>query len=165
MIEKLEMSENHLIDTTRIALLLCYTKRRCNLFFKEKELKTIQLDELILYIDELCDIGKYSNVNIVTSNEVKGHLSIRYATLFYDFFYAVTDLAIKRSCPYIIVNIGYDQEWIKMRILPSFDIGPLKTESKFIEAVTNANGKLLRKEIEDTVGISISFPKGGLEND
>ena len=67
MIEKLDLSENHLIDTTQIALLLCYTKRKCNLFFKEKELKTIQVDELILHIDELCDIGKYSNVNIATT--------------------------------------------------------------------------------------------------
>ena len=123
MIGKLEISQDHLIDTARIALLLCYTKRRCNLFFKEKELKTIQVDELILHIDELCDIGKYSNVNIATTNEVKGNLSIRFATLFYDFFYSVTDLAIKKYCPYIIVNIAYDDEWIVMRMLPSLDIG------------------------------------------
>lgn len=52
-----------------------------------------------------------------------------------------------------------------MRLLPSIEIGALNAESKLIEAIEIAKGKITKKDIEDTIGISISFPKGGVEND
>lgn len=165
MIEGLEHAENHSVQATRTALLLCYIKRRCNLFFKEKEMDTIQIDEFIIYIDELIEIALYSDVNIATVNEIEEDLSIRYATLFYDFFYTTVDLAIQKSCPYIIVDVGSEEELILMRLLPSIDIGTIKTESKLVEAIADVKGKITRKDIEDTIGISISFPRGGVEND
>lgn len=165
MIEKLEHSRNHSIETTRIALLLCYTKRICNLFFKEKESQKIEADELIVYIDELCKIAKYSNLQIARVNEISGSIPIRYATIFYDFFYTVADLAVQKSCPYIIVDISTEEDEITMRLLPSIEIGALNAESKLIEAIEIAKGKITKKDIEDTIGISISFPKGGVEND
>ena len=163
MIEKLEHSYNHLIETTRIALLLCYIKRRCNLFFKEKEVHSIEINELVLYMDELSDLAKRSNVNIVTVNLIKGNLTIRHATLFYDFFYSVIDLSVTKSCPYIIANMEAEEEWITLRILPSENIGELETNSKFKNSIEAEKGKIARKDIEDTIGISISFPKGGVE--
>lgn len=165
MIVNLQGSENHSMETTRIALLLCYTKRRCNLFFKEKEILSTDIDELIRYMDELCEIAKYSNVQIATVNKLQGYLTIRYATLFYDFFYTIVDLAIQKYCPYIIVDIGTEEEFIIMRLLPSVDIGVLTIESKLIEAITEAKGKVISKDIEDTIGISISFLKGVTIND
>ena len=165
MIEKLEDAEDLSIETTRIALLLCYIKRRCNLFFKEKEMNSIEISELVLYIEELSDLAKKSNAHIITTNGIKENLPIRHATLFYDFFYSIVDLAVKKSCPYIIVNMETEGEWITMRILPSKDIGELEPNSKFINAVTIENGNIIRKNIEDTIGISISFPEGGVAND
>ncbi|MDY0235954.1 MAG: histidine kinase N-terminal 7TM domain-containing protein [Gudongella sp.] len=164
-IEKLEHSENHLIETNGIALLLCYIKRRCNLFFKEKETTISDTTELIIYIEELSEIAKYSNVQIVTVNQIKERIPVRYATLFYDFFYTLTELAVQEHCPYIIVELAIENEWTTMRLLPSVDIGLLKTESKLTDAISMAKGKIVRKSIEDTFGISISFPKGGVEND
>jgi hypothetical protein len=165
MIEKLEDAEDTSIETTRIALLLCYIKRRCNLFFKEKEMHSIEISELVLYIEELSDLAKKSNAHIITTNGIKENLPMRHATLFYDFFYSIIDLAVKKSCPYIIVNMETEEEWITMRILPSKDIGELESNSKFMNAVTIENGNIVRKNIEDTIGISISFPKGGVAND
>jgi len=52
-----------------------------------------------------------------------------------------------------------------MRLLPSVDIGVLTIESKLIEAITEAKGKVISKDIEDTIGISISFLKGVTIND
>ena len=164
MIEELEHSENHSMETTRLALLLCYIKRRCNLFFKEQELLKTESDVLIIYIDELCEIAKYSGVQIVTVKEVKGDIPTRYTTLFYDFFYTMADIALQKGCPYIIVDIGSEDELISMRLLPSIDIGALKTELRLLEAIAKAKGKIVRKEIEDTIGISISFPEGGVLN-
>lgn len=165
MIEELEHSENHSMEITRLALLLCYIKRKCSLFFKEQEMRKTESDVLIMYIDELCEIAKYSNVQIVTVKEIEGDLPTRYTTLFYDFFYTVADLALQKECPYIIVDIGREDELISMRLLLSLDIGELKTELKLLEAIAKAKGEIIRKEIEDTIGISISFPKGGVIND
>lgn len=77
----------------------------------------------------------------------------------------MADLALQKECPYIIVDIGREDELISMRLLLSLDIGELKTELKLLEAIAKAKGEIIRKEIEDTIGISISFPKGGVIND
>jgi len=164
-IEKLPQAKNHLKETTRIALLLCYIKRRCNLFFKEKETNTIFTDELMIYIDELSGIARYSNVQIVSTNEIKGSLNIRYGTLFYDFFYGIVDLAVQRGCPYIIGHLGMKKEFFTMRVLPSEDIPVLQLESRLIAGIAAAKGKIITKDLEDTMGISISFPKGGVADD
>lgn len=162
MIEGLPRSEKHSKETTRIALLLCYIKRRCNLFFQEKETNIVGVDELINYIDELSEIGKYSNVQIATINEMTGSISIRHATLFYDFFHAVLDAAVQKSCPYIIQHLGTEQEQVTMGLLPSENMVTFKAEARLIARITDAKGKILTKDLDDTIGISISFPKGGV---
>ena len=165
MIENLEHSENLSIQTTCITLLLCYIKRSSSLFFKEKETNTSNVNELLIYMEELCEIVKYSNVQIAIVNQIKGKLAIRYITLLYDFFYTIADLAVQSSCPYIIVDIGSEEDFITMRILPSVEIGSLDTEQNLLERIKDVKGKVVKKEIEDTIGISLSFPKGGVEND
>lgn len=161
MIEKLPQSDEHSKESTRIALLLCYIKRRCSLFFQEKETNTITVEELIICIDELTEIAKYSNVQIASVNEIRGTIDIRHGTLFYDFFNAVVDLAVRTGCPYIIEHLETDEEFLTMRFLLSEVIGTFKPESKFLVAVAAANGKMVTKDLEDTIGIKISFPKGG----
>ena len=161
MIEKLPRSENHPRETTSIALLLCYIKRRCNFFFQEKEKETIDINELILYIDELSEITHYYNVQIVTLNEIKGQLPIRYATLFYDFSYLMADLAVNKKLSYSIQNIEIKDEFFKMGFLASKDLGGFQIDTRFVAAIEGVKGKITIKKLEDTIGISISFPKGG----
>ncbi len=165
MIEELPHSENHSKETTGIALLLCYIKRRCNLFFREKETNTIAADVLISYMDELCEIARYSNVQIATANELDVNLTARHATLFYAFFYAVVDLAVQAGSPYIIENLGSEEEFITLRLLPSEDIGIFKPEPRLIAAIAAAKGNVVIKDLENTTGISISFPKEGVAHD
>ena len=161
MIENLPYAENNSIETSRIALLLCYIKRRCNLFFREKEINNISTDELIIYLDELSEIAMYSNLKIITVDAIKGSLAIRHATLFYDFFYTMVDLTLKKRCHYIIVNLETEEELVTMRLLPSENIGDYKLESNLIVGIAAAKGNVIIKDLEDTIGISISFPKGG----
>ena len=165
MIEKLPHSESHSKETTRIALLLCYIKRRCNLFFREKETNTMIADDLVIYIEELSEIAKYSQVQVAIMNEIKGSIAIRYAILFYDFFYSVVDFAIQMDCPYMIEHFEDKEECLIMRLLPSEDIGVFKAEPRLIAAIAAVKGDIVTKELEDTIGISISFPKGGVAYD
>lgn len=165
MIEKLPLTENPSNQATRIALLLCYIKRRCNLFFREKETNTIVTDELIIYIDELSEIAKYSNVQIAAVNEIKGSLAIRYATLFYDIFYAVADMAVLTGCCFIIEHLGIEKGFLTMRLLPSEKLGIYKPEPILAAAINDVKGNIIIKDLEDTIGISISFPKEGVADD
>lgn len=165
MMEELPHSENHAKANTRVALLLCYIKRRCNLFFREKETNTIAADELIVSIDELSEIARYSNCQIATVNELVGLINTRHATLIYDFFYTVVDLAVQTGCSYIIEHLGFEEEFLTMRLLPSEEIGTFAKESRLMEAITAVKGLVVHKELEDTIGISISFPKGGVADD
>lgn len=162
MIEKLPYSKEKSKEGIRIALLLCYIKRRCNLFFQEKESNLINLNQLILYIDELIEISKYIDFQVVSINKVEGKIDIRHARLFYDSFYMIVGMALERSCPYIIVDFEKDEEFLSMRFLPAEDIGTSKEYSKLALAIVAVNGKIERKVLEDTVGINISFPKGGV---
>ncbi|HHX59385.1 MAG TPA: hypothetical protein GX707_01405 [Epulopiscium sp.] len=161
MIERLPGSQNLTKETTCIALLLCYIKRRCNLFFTEKETDTIASDRLGLYIEELSEMARYSQVHIITISQLKGRLPLRYATLFYDFLYEIICLAYQTGCSSIIGHLGADEESFIMGFLPSEDIGVFKIESEFIVRISAVKGKIIIKELEDTKGIHISFPRGG----
>lgn len=161
MIEELPKSENHTIETTRIALLLCHIKRRCNLFFQEKKTKIMDGKELIVYIEELSEIASYSDVKIVTIKEVNEDIPIRYAILFYDFFYSIIDFAVGKKIAYIIQDLESKDQLLKMRFLLSAKLGEFKPEASLISAIKTAKGRIVTKDLEDTIGISISFPKGG----
>jgi len=160
MIEQLQHSKDNFKETTRIALLLCYIKRRCNLFFQEKETDIIDADKLINYINELFEITKRSNLQIAIINEINGSFAIRYGTLFYDLFNTIADLALEISCPYIIVQLCHEEENTAIHILPAKRIEKLAIDSKLSAAITAVKGMIDIKDLEDTKGISVYFPKG-----
>ncbi len=161
MIEDLEGSEDEEVELARLALLLSYIKRKSNLFFKEKKVEEIRVEELRIYLDELCEMAKYSKLRVLFRNELEGKLAIRYASLFYDFFYNVTEGALGKGASYIIANLEEDEKTFTMRMLGSEDLSPFFTDEKLINGISAARGKITIKQVEDTVGISISFPKGG----
>lgn len=165
MIENLPYSEDQSSESTCIALLLCYIKRRCNLFFNEKEMYKIDVDILSIYIDELSEIAKYSKVDIVVVNNIEGKLSIRYATLFYDFFYEMVYLAVKTACTHTIGHLESKKEFVTMGFLIPKDMKTSVLESKLGASITEAKGVFIKKDLEDAIGISISFPRGGDPND
>ncbi len=161
MIEQLDNANNQPKKTTRIVLLLCYVKRRCNLFFREQETKALPVDELTVYIDELAGMADYSGVQILVTSEIKNLISIRQATLFYDFFYAVADWAAERECPTMLVHLGPEKEGVTMRLLPSEDARSFKMEGNLDAAITSAGGIFSVKDLDGAIGISLVFPKGG----
>ena len=123
------------------------------------------MNELIVYMDELSQIANYSNVQIATVNEMRENLAIRHATLFYDIFYAVIDLAVCTGCPYIINQLGIEEEFLTMRMLPSEELGTFKPEVRLLAAIAAARGTIVTKDLEETIGISSSFPKEGIAYD
>ena len=97
-----------------------------------------QADELTVYIDELAEMAKYSDVKILITSEIKNLISVRQATLFYDFFYAVADWASERKCPYILTHLRSEKGTATMRLLPSGDAWSFKMEGNLDAAITSA---------------------------
>jgi len=163
MLEKLKSDNDHK-ENAKAALLLCYVKRRCNLFFLERENETLQADELAVYIDELAEIAAYSGVKIIVANNLKIQLSVRRATLFYDFFYCVIEWAANRDCAHMLAHMGTEQKSVVMRLIPSADADSFSMEKKLEEAIASASGDFIIKDLDDAFSMSLSFPEGG-END
>ena len=151
--------------STRIALLLMYIKRRSNLFFINKKTAAIEIEQLLIYIDELSKIANFQNSQVATINEIKTTISCRQAALLYQFFYEVLNQTIEDSTPFLINYLEGKDDFITMRLLPSKKIKPINFNPKFWQAVEDNKGFIVSKNVDDTIGISLSFSKGGLIND
>ena len=160
----------------RVAPLLCYIKRRCNLFFRERETKTLPMAELSVYMDELAEIGRYSGVKTIVTNEVSSDISVRYATLFYDFLYSVIDWVSLRDVPaepdgsHIIAQLGTKNGNIILWLLLSKEAAPdmanfYRMNADLGRAVDKAGGAFAIKDLDDAAGLSLSLPLGSEDND
>jgi len=158
MIEQLESNVDKERATARVTLLLCYIKRRCNLFFREKEGDTLPADELTVYFDELAEMAGYSQVRIIVKCELKKEIPVRYATLYYDLFYNVIYWATWSDNAYILTMLGSDNGSIVLRLLPSEDARSFRMGRELMKAIRNAGGAFAVKELDDdAVGLSLSF--------
>jgi len=166
------MVENH-GSTAGIMLLLCYIKRRCNLFFRGRELQLLPAEELAMYIDELAELACHADVRIVTAFQIQTPVELRRATLFYDFFYSVVELATtspRKARGFagtpgegsgMLACLGSGQGRIAMRLLASRDMRPFQAEGSLAAAAEAAGGAIAVKDLDDAVGIFLSFPEGG----
>ena len=165
MAQQLENADDKQRKVAEIAILLCYVKRRCNLFFREQETHTMVAFELVGYLEELAGIAAYSGKKITISSDVNENLSIRRATLFYDFFYSVIDWAAQQSCPHVMVHLMIKNKTINMSLLPYSNPKDFNPDSRLLEAIALANGKIAKEDLDDAAAISLSFPQGGGNSD
>ena len=142
-------------SAARIALLLCYIKRRCNLFFRGRETQLLPADELTVYIDELAELAGYADIKIIATSQLETPVAPRRAALFYDFFHSVVDWAAGCACPHMLAHIGPDQA---MRLLPSEDARAFQLEENLAVAIAIAGGMVTVKDLDGAVGISLFFP-------
>ena len=161
MIDAFPEVEDMPLETARIALLLCYIKRRCNLFFRERETANLPADELTVYIDELSELAVSAGVKIASGSLLLGELPVRRATLLYDFFYEVVALASGCKCSTMLFSLGMQDNNVVMRLLPSEDIQLGLLDERFLTIIAEEGGNIAIKDLDDAVGISLSFPNGG----
>jgi len=158
MIEQLESNVDKEKATARVLLLLCYIKRRCNLFFREREEDTLHADELSVYFDELAEIAGYSDVRIIVKCELKKDIPVRHTTLFYDLFYSVIYWATWSNRSYILAMLGSENGSNTLRLLPSEDARSFRMGRESKNAIAGAGGIFSVKELDDdAVGLSLSF--------
>ncbi|MDL2224594.1 hypothetical protein LJC20_00075 [Eubacteriales bacterium OttesenSCG-928-M02] len=147
-------------ETRSIALLLCYIKRRCNLFFHQKEADTFPADALTAYMEELAEIVEDGGEKVLITSEMAMGIPIDMATLFFDFFYTATTWALEQHCPHMLVSLGREKNSMVMRLLPSLE-APFSIGVDLARAIRAAGGQVVQKDLDGAVGIRLSFPKGG----
>lgn len=165
MVNDLDDDNVNTKDPTLIALLLMYIKRRSNLFFINKKVATIEVEQLLVYIDELSKIANFQSIQVATINEIKTPISCRQAALLYQFFYEVLNQVLKDSVPYLINYLESKEDFIAMHLLPSEPINQINFNPKLRQSIEDNKGFIVSKNVDDTIGISLSFSKGGLIND
>ena len=166
-------------DLAHIALLLCYIKRRCNLFFVEKEAEALEADELKIYFDELAEISGYSGLEIIVTGGLKTQISVRCATLLYDFFHNVICWVVDKQAVsdknfYVPVFLSTENGSVVLRLLVkqmlvkqiplSNDARSFEIEKSLETSIARAGGVYSVKDLDDAIGISLSFTEGGKNN-
>ena len=165
MIEQLENEADRAKATARITLLLCYIKRRCNLFFREKEAHALPSDELAVYLDELAEIAEYAGVITMVANVLKASLSAPQIALFYEFFFNVVFWASWLEGSRILVHLGAGAGHVTMRLLLSETVLSFRMEESLEAAIASAGGVYKVKDLDDASGLCLAFPEGGGDDD
>jgi hypothetical protein len=152
-------------DTVRAALLLCYVKRRCNLFFREQETETLSADELtyytVVYTNELNDIAAHLGMKIILTGEIKTSLSVRKVTIFYDFYYSVVEWAAGHSCSGILAQLENKSGSVAVRLLLPEEARAFSLGAAVSAAITEAGGVYALRDLDDTVSLNLTFTEGG----
>jgi hypothetical protein len=160
MIEQLENAADQPKALARITLLLCFVKRRCNLFFREKEARDLPADELTVYFDELAEIAGFSGVQTIVTSELRTLVPVRHATLMYDLFYNVVYWATWTTGQRMLVHLGTESGNTVLRLLPSEDAASFRMEKSLKKSISQAGGTYEVKDLDDSYGFSLALPHG-----
>ena len=148
-------------ETARIALLLCYMKRRSNLFFRERETGALPAAELRACMDELAEMAAHGDVKIAVVSEMESTIPVRQAILFYDFFYAVVDEAVQGAYLHMLTHLGSENRTLALRLFLPEEALHFEPKTDLLAAVAAAGGLFSAKDLEGAAGLSLVFPEGG----
>ena len=160
-IQALSEDEHYQQQIAEITLLLCYIKRRCNLFFREREAEQIPMTELSVYIDELGEFAGFAGVKMLQMSTSVGEVATRQATLCYDFTYAILESSLSRKLNTILLQVVREERAFVIKVLYPDDMGRFVPEETLRGAIHSADGVLTVRELDDAFSVFLSFPIGG----
>ena len=164
-IKKLSESENKKKGLAIVAMSFCYIKRRSDFFFSEQENLPIDAAELEVYMDELSEYATLAGVNARIINEIKGAIPARIAVLFYNFLEEILSYSVKNSNGPILVRLRATKNDFNMWLMLSNNDSLYKPNHRLNKLVQTNCGKFEVKDLDDAVGIGLSFTsKGGESN-
>ena len=159
MMEQLDSADEQEKAMAHITLLLCYIKRRCGLFFMEREADTMLTQELAVYFNELAEIAQYSGTNVISTSSIDMELNIRHSTLVYDFFFNVIFWASRLDNMSIISNLLLESGAIVIRLLMSDEGAAFQMDESLDRAIALVGGVYMLRSIDDdAASLSLCFP-------
>ena len=157
LIENLPEDKICQAGVAEITLLLCYIKRRCNLFFRQRETELLSLGELLIYFNELGECAYYSEINIHITCDRNLHMPTKQAICFYDFLYETISVALTYEVSPVLVQIIKEDGAISLKLLYSSEESLFTAEDSLLEAIVELNGKIKIKQIDDAISIVLTF--------
>ena len=159
MIENLPQSELCQTQVAKITALLCYIKRKCNLFFRQREADWLSVNELLIYFNELGECAYFSDINIHISGDKNLHIFTKQAICFYDFLYGLISGALVSKVSPLIVQIVKEEKCISLKILQPSSVSLFEPESSLADSIADLGGKTHIKQIDDAISIALTFPE------
>ena len=161
MIKALPEGEDYKTHVAAITLLLCYIKRRCNLFFREREIEELPLSELAVYLDELSEFAEFAGVRMLAACDSRESVTVRRAILFYDFVYAALEWALGCQCRTVLAQIVREHGEICAKLLHPECGARFAADEPLKAAVRSAGGAIHTRDLDDSVSVRLSFQSGG----
>ena len=147
---------------SRITILLCYIKRRSNLFFLAKEGNSISGVELTVYLDELSEFASFAQIRALVRCEDLAFLPIKKATLYYDCYFTMLWWAANESHATLIGCLNRIPEGLSFSVLSSEDTDTLAFQNSFYRMAESVGILIESKKTDDHAGIWLTDqPKGG----
>lgn len=166
MLNKLvkNLPENETVTGHEIAcitLLLCYIKRRSNLFFLSQEGNQMSGVELTVYLDELSEFSFYAGVHALVRCVDIGNIDIKASALYYDLYFSMVFWAAKESSATLIGQLNFQENALIFSVLSSIKTDTLHLSESFYRAAETSSIKIEHRSNEDYDGIYlISEVKG-----
>ncbi|MDO5733796.1 MAG: hypothetical protein Q4P08_01480 [Eubacteriales bacterium] len=174
-------AEDQNLALGQILTLLCFIKRRSSFYLKElhlnpqsddQQIESLDVQDLSTLFDELADFAQYVNVRVLNICNYQGALRIDYFTLLYDFFFAILALCSRLGGATMITQFEVKQDDFLLRFTPSikpdiFDSPSGRTTARelfsetLLTAIKGFNGEVQLKHFDESIGISLSLPRGG----
>lgn len=142
---------------SEMMIMLCYIKRRCNLFFRQKESELFSTEELVHYMKELSDLTDYTVVKTVFISNIRMQLCGELISFLYDFYFYMTKRSLEKSIPMMVRFLGQNQS-VRLEFLIA---GEIETESfpeKFASFLPAYGGYLEKKDCGDSMILQLIFP-------
>jgi len=143
-----------------LTLLLCYIKRRCNLFFREREAVEIQISELSVYLDELGEYADLAGVKMLVTCGKNGSVPSAQAVLFYDFLYAIAEWAVLRGGKVMLVQLFFGEAMSELKIMFPECETRFELEQPLCENIAAAGGNIQFRDLDDAESVTLSFDAG-----
>ena len=163
MLRHIPGKENRNEYLARVAVLVCYVKRKCHLFFLEQRTDTIKMSELAVYMDELSEFAAFAGFNCACTGKVSGKLPFRAATLIYDFHYMMFCRLYEQGAKSLFLELEEENTCIVLRTMQSNQI-PLPVLAKNTLAEIEAAGGGVTTEASEeleSLGFCVTFTQGG----
>jgi len=145
---------------TRLAVLVCYIKRRCHLFFTQQNASHIELNDLAIYMDELAEFAQYAGINCRCDCAFSGRVPLMYVSLMYDFVHTMLDWLFEHSGKSMLIQITAENNAIGMLVMQSADISTFIPNSELLDEIETAGGSVSVNPIMglDSICFCLMFP-------
>ena len=160
MIEGLPEDEPCQSRIAQIASMFCYVKRRCNLFFRERETDDISLNELMIYFNELTELVSFSGIKIHIFCDRSLRLLTKQATCFYSFFYGIINHVLSLQTDTMLVQIIKEDEKISLKVLQAEYENAFRPEAALLSDINALNGECYIRELDDGLSMVLTFSMG-----